>query len=80
MHQVGFIYKIIQGCTVNRTLKIILQAALWLWGWDSACSRNEYQQCFLGGQGGLHVPVVSKSGTLNLLYSDLFAFTFYLFH
>jgi hypothetical protein len=45
-------------------------------GVDSASNRNEYQECFLGvkaagAQGWqpchLHVPIVMKSGSLNLL-------------
>ena len=45
-------------------------------GVDSASNRNEYQEYFLGGKGGrcvvlttchLHVPIVLKSGSLNLL-------------
>ena len=45
-------------------------------GVDSASNRNEYQEYFLGGNGGrctglqpyhLHVPTVLKSGSLNLL-------------
>jgi hypothetical protein len=37
---------------------------------DSASTRNEYQEYFLGDKGGrtyVHVPTVSKSGSLNLL-------------
>jgi hypothetical protein len=45
-------------------------------GVDSASSRNKYQEYFLGGKGGrcvglttchLHVPIVLKSGSLDLL-------------
>ena len=45
-------------------------------GVDSASNKNEYQEYFLGGKGGrcvrlqhyhLHVPIVLKSGSLNLL-------------
>jgi hypothetical protein len=45
-------------------------------GVDSASNRNEYQEYFLGGKGGrcvqlttlpLHVSIVMKSGSLNLL-------------
>jgi len=45
-------------------------------GFDSASNRNEYQECFLGvkaaGEYGLqpyhlHVQIVLKSGSLNLL-------------
>jgi len=37
-------------------------------GVDSASNRNKYQEYFLGGKGGhLHVPIVLKSGSLNLL-------------
>jgi hypothetical protein len=42
-------------------------------GFDSASNRNEYRQCFLGGKGGqcvglyyLHVPIIIKSGSVNL--------------
>jgi len=47
--------------------------ATWI---DSASNRNEYQEYFLGGKGGrcvgltnlpLHIPIVMKSGILNLL-------------
>ena len=57
-------------------IDIILPAALRLWGVDSASNRNEYQEYFLGvkaaGASGwhpyhLHVPIVLKSGSLNLL-------------
>jgi hypothetical protein len=44
-------------------------------GVDSASNRNEYQEYFLGGKGGRcvglttlhHMPVVWKSGNLNIL-------------
>jgi hypothetical protein len=42
-------------------------------GVDSTSNRNEYQEYFLRGKGGrwqpyqLHVPIVLKSGSLNLL-------------
>ena len=40
-------------------------------GVDSASDRNEYQEYFLGGKGGrcvgLHVPIVLKAESLNLL-------------
>jgi hypothetical protein len=45
-------------------------------GVDSAPNRNEYQEYFLGGKGGrcvvlttlhIHVPIVLKSGNVNLL-------------
>jgi len=45
-------------------------------GIDSAFKRNEYQECFLGVKAAgaygwqpyhLHVPIVLKSGSLNLL-------------
>jgi hypothetical protein len=45
-------------------------------GFDSSSKRNEYQGYFLGGKGGrylglityhLHVPIVMKLGSLNLL-------------
>jgi len=40
-------------------------------GVDSASNRNECQEYFLGGKGGrqpyqIHVPIVLKSGSLNL--------------
>jgi len=36
-------------------------------GVEWASNRNEYQEYFLVGKGGLHVPIVLKSGNLNLL-------------
>ena len=36
-------------------IDIILPAALWPLGVDSASNRNEYQECFLGGKGGRFV-------------------------
>ena len=45
-------------------------------GFDSASNRNEYQECFLGAKAAgaygwqtyyLHVPIVLKLGSLNLL-------------
>ena len=52
-------------------IDIILLAALWPLGVDSASNRNEYQEYFLGVKSGrcvgLHVPIVLKSGSLNLL-------------
>jgi len=57
-------------------IDIILPAVIWPWG-DSASNGNEYQQYFLGGAKAsgaycrqpyhLHVPIVLKSGNLNLL-------------
>ena len=36
-------------------------------GIDSASNRNECQEYFLGGKGGLHVPIVLRSGSLKIL-------------
>ena len=51
-------------------IDIVLPAALW----PSASNINKYQEYFLGGEGGqciqpyhLHVPIVVKSGSFNLL-------------
>ena len=50
---------------------IILPTALYGPEVDSAYNGNGYQECFLGSKGGqcveLHVPIVLKSGSLNLL-------------
>jgi hypothetical protein len=49
-------------------------------GVDSAPNRNEYQEYFLGGKGGrcvelkpyhFHVPIILKSGSLNLVEPSL---------
>ena len=56
-------------------IDINLPAALWPSG-DSASNRNEYQECFFGVKAAgaygwqpyhLHVPIVLKTGSLNLL-------------
>jgi len=39
-------------CHWNFFIDIILPAALWHLGVDSASNRNEYQEYFLGGKGG----------------------------
>ena len=56
------------------SIDIVLPAALWPLGVDSASNRNEYQGYFLGCKGGrcvepyrLHVSIVLKSWSLNLL-------------
>jgi hypothetical protein len=58
-------YKILNNNNNNNNNKV-----------DSASNRNEYQEYFLGGKGGrcvglttyhLHVTIVLKSGSLNLL-------------
>jgi hypothetical protein len=57
-------------------IDIIIPAALFSCGVDSASSTNEYQECFLGVKAAdayswqpqhLHVSIVMKSGSLNLL-------------
>ena len=54
----------------------IILSSLYGPGVASDSNRNEYQEYFLGGKGGrcvgrqpshLHVPIVLKSGSLNLL-------------
>ena len=61
--------------SLNFFIDIILPAALWSWVWLSS-NRNEYQECFLGVKAAgaygwqpyhLLVPIVLKSGSLNLL-------------